>query len=149
MTLRRTTLVQGPPGPLGPQGATGPAGPSGPTGALGPTGATGPQFGTPLAIVDANNSDVALSGSSSQLVNVRNLSAARTVTLPATGQLLAGQTVAVACRDGTLPMGSITIAGNGSNVDGAPSFVMTAAQLGPRATVTLVYVSSTIGFVIT
>lgn len=133
----------------GPQGPTGLTGPTGPTGAIGPTGATGPQFGTPLAIVDANNSDVSLSGPASQLVNVRNLSAARTVTLPAPGQLLAGQTVAVACRDGTLPMGNVTIAGNGSNVDGAPSFTMTSAQLGARATVTLVYVSSTIGFVIT
>lgn len=57
-----------------------------------------------------------------------------------------GQIVKTGDGDGSLAAHSITIDGNGHNIDGAGTYVMTSVQDGARAVITAEYVGGSVGW---
>jgi hypothetical protein len=90
-------------------------------------------------VIRSNDADVPLVPGAAEDVYIflRNLSAQRTVTLPAAPTV--GQIVVVKDEDGSLAAFDIVIAGNGNTIDGAASYTMTLAKDGLKGAVQLVW----------
>ena len=115
----------------GPTGATGPTGPTGPTGATGASGA-------PAVTNQSISSNITLVAGTRYFVDT---TAARTLTLPASPSI--GDEIQIFDASGTAATNNITIARNGSNINGvADNAIIDVDQSGSIFT----YTGSTLGW---
>lgn len=85
-----------------------------------------------------NNADIPITNTISSIVaGFLGLTADRTGTLPASPTN--GQRITFKDKDGSLGSFNFVIAGNGTNIDGASSYTMTNANVGPYGAVTVAY----------
>ncbi len=107
-------------------------------------GAGGGSGSGAFTIINANDTNAAVTAANTG-VFFTNLSATRTAVLPAVPAT--GQIVVVKDEDGSLVTQDIVIDGNGTTIDGSPTYTMTLVNNEPKGAVMLMFNGTSWGLV--